>query len=111
MLTIENLRAFGANVDEGLERCMSNEAFYLRLVGKAIGDPDFENLGEAVARGDLDSAFQMAHKLKGTTANLALTPICRPVTEMTELLRDRTETDYGPYLAEIAAQREKLRRL
>ena len=32
MLTIEKLRTFGADVDEGLARCMNNEGFYLRMV-------------------------------------------------------------------------------
>ena len=31
MLTIEKLQNYGADVDEGLNRCMKNEAFYLRL--------------------------------------------------------------------------------
>ena len=30
MLTVAALREFGANTEEGLSRCMNNEAFYLR---------------------------------------------------------------------------------
>ncbi len=108
MLTVEWLRGYGAKVDEALGRCMNNEAFYLRLVGKAIGDPDFERLGEAIRAKDLDTGFELAHKLKGMLANLSLTPISAPVEKMTELLRNRTDTDYGPYLDEIADRREKL---
>ena len=32
MLTLESLRAWGADVDDGMKRCMNNEAFYLRLI-------------------------------------------------------------------------------
>ena len=32
MLTIDALKEYGANVDEGLGRCMGNEALYLKLV-------------------------------------------------------------------------------
>ena len=32
-MTIDSLKAFGANTAEGLARCMNNEAFYLRMVG------------------------------------------------------------------------------
>ena len=32
MLSIDVLRRFGANVDEGLERCLDDEEFYLELV-------------------------------------------------------------------------------
>ena len=38
MLTIETLKEFGADVNEGLNRCMNNESFYLMLIGKALAD-------------------------------------------------------------------------
>ena len=66
MLTIDALRTWGANVNEGLERCMNMEAFYLRLVPKAVEDANFEKLPEAVAAGDMEKAFEAAHALKGS---------------------------------------------
>ncbi len=108
MLTNEALRAWGANVDEGMERCLNNEAFYLKLVQKSMQDPSFERLAEAVAAGDLDKGFDMAHALKGVMANLALTPILRPVQEITELLRNKAAADYEPLVREILAQRDSL---
>ena len=41
-------------------------------------------------------------------ANLALTPLSAPLSEITELLRSRTETDYASLLEEIVAQKKKL---
>lgn len=38
MLNIEGLRKFGADVDEGIERCMGNEGFYLKMIGLAAED-------------------------------------------------------------------------
>lgn len=35
MLTVEKLKAFGANTAEGVARCVNNEAFYLRMVSNA----------------------------------------------------------------------------
>lgn len=49
MLTIDMLRSFGADVEEGLGRCMNNEAFYLRLVGKVLDDASFAKLETALA--------------------------------------------------------------
>ena len=108
MLTIEKLRDWGANVDEALERCLNNEAFYLRLVEKAIQDRNFEKLKDAMASGDLDKGFEAAHALKGVLANLALTPILIPVQEFTELLRSRTQADYTPLLARIDEEKARL---
>ena len=108
MLTIEKLRDWGANVDEAMERCLNNEAFYLRLADKALQDPNFDRLKDAIGAGDLDKAFEAAHALKGVMANLALTPILDPVRGITELLRSRTQTDYAPLLAEIDEQKARL---
>ena len=111
MITLEQLRAWGADVDDAMPRCLNNEAFYLRLVGKAVEEPAFDRLREALEAGDLDKAFEQAHALKGVTGNLALTPIDKPVREITEFLRSRTDMDYGPLLAEILSQRDALREL
>lgn len=111
MLTVEKLKEYGANTAEGLERCMNNEAFYLRLVGMAMGDANFERLPQAIAAGDLDAAFEAAHALKGVLANLALTPMLKPSMEITEMLRGRQQADYAPLLEEIRAQREALQAL
>ena len=108
MLTVEALRAWGADTEDGMRRCMNNEAFYLRLVDKAARDPSCDRLKEAVEAKDLDRAFELAHALKGVTANLSLTPLHKPVEEMTELLRSRTDTDYSALTAEMLARRDEL---
>ena len=108
MITVEGLKEYGANVDEGLARCMNNEAFYLKLVDKVLKDKGFEELRAAVEANDLDAAFEAAHKLKGVLANLALTPLCEPVNEMVELLRNRSEADYPQYLEKIEEKKRLL---
>lgn len=107
-MTLDDLRAYGADVDEGLGRCMGNEGIYLRLVGTLKEEAGFGRLSDAIAAGDLDTAFEAAHALKGVLGNLSLTPLYEPMCEITELLRARTQTDYAPLLATIAEQREGL---
>ena len=87
MMTIDALRAYGANVDEGLSRCFNNEAFYLRLVGMGLADANFDKLKAAIESGDAHEAFEAAHALKGAIGNLSLTPIYDPICAITELLR------------------------
>ena len=108
LMTIEELKALGVDTEQGLARCMNNESFYLRLVGMAVQDANFEKLFAAVSSGDLDVAFAAAHALKGTTGNLALTPILTPVCEITEQLREKKETDYSALVQVIREEREKL---
>ncbi len=112
MLTLEQLRAWGADTDSGLRRCMNNEAFYLKLVDRAMRDSaSFDALPEAVNSGDLGRAFEIAHALKGVMGNLSLTPLSEPIVEITELLRSRTEMDYTPLLDEIRTRKDALLQL
>lgn len=112
MITIDSLRAYGANVDEGLARCLNNEAFYLRMVNMALADGNFDKLAAAMAAQDSPAAFEAAHALKGSTGNVSLTPIYGPICQLVELLRGRTEpVDGGALMDEITAQLEKARQL
>ena len=108
MLTTDALKQFGADVDDGLSRCMGNEAFYFKLIGKVVEDKNFQALEDAVAAKDLDKAFDAAHSLKGVLGNLALTPVYEPVYEITELLRERKDIDYSEYLKTISEKRSEL---
>ena len=108
MITINELRLFGANTEEGLARCLNNETFYLRLVKMALEDPSFDALKEAMERGDRKAAFERAHALKGSIGNLALTPIYQPVSELTEVLRSEEGGNGEDLLEEILNQRAKL---
>ena len=108
MMTIDRLRAFGADVAAGLTRCLNKEDFYLMLVNKAREDQKLTELAQQLGDRNLDAAFETAHALKGMYANLSLTPLTEPVSEMTELLRKRTDTDYSALLHEAQMQFEKL---
>ena len=108
MLTMDKLREFGADVDTGLARCMNNESFYIMLIGKVIEDKRLALLEKQLADRELDKAFETAHALKGMYANLSLDPLTKPVSEMTELLRSRTDTDYTGLINEAKTQFERL---
>lgn len=110
-MTLNDLKAYGADTKEGLGRCMNNESFYLRLVKMIPGDANFPKLFDAVDRGALDAAFEAAHALKGSSGNLSLTPIYAPVSEITELLRAKTQTDYTALIDRIREARDELARI
>ena len=107
MLTVETLKELGANTEEGLARCMNNEAFYLKMVRMGLGDAGFGKLEDAIRREDYKAAFEEAHALKGIMTNLSLTPISKPVSELTDLLRPPQPIDCSALLNEIKEQYAK----
>ena len=109
MLTLDQLKEFGADTEEGLARCMNNEAFYLKMVNMGLSDERFDSLGDMLTQKDYDAAFEMAHALKGVLGNLALSPIYKPMSEMTEYLRAKVEdVDYVGLYQTVKEQRDKL---
>lgn len=110
MLTLEGLKEYGADTADALERCMDNESFYLTLAGKAIEDEGYEKLKSAIRAKDYEEAFSAAHALKGIVTNLSLTPLARPIVEITEALRaGETDRDYEDLLAVMDGELAKLR--
>jgi len=108
MITIDKLKEFGADTDEGLSRCYGNEGLYLRLMNMVLTESNFDKLKAAVEKNDLDAAFESVHALKGVLGNLSLTPMYDKTVEITELLRSRTEMDYMPLVNDLLAMRDEL---
>lgn len=101
MLTIEKLEKFGCDYKEGLNRCLNNESFYFKMIEKAMNQTSFNDLEKALKQKQLEEAFYIAHSLKGVFGNLSITPIYNLVVELTELLREKKDMDYSPYLNKL----------
>ncbi len=108
-MTIDSLKELGANVDEGLERCMGMEDFYLEMIELGLSDERFEALGPSLETGDFENAFEQVHALKGVIGNLALTPLYETVCEITEHLRANDQMDYKPLYDKLISQRNAFR--
>lgn len=106
MLTIDALKALGANTEEGLTRCMGNEDFYFRMIRMAMEDRNFGRLEETLENRDLAGAFEAAHALKGVAGNLSLTPLFEALSNITEPLRAREEADYPALLQAVREQKD-----
>lgn len=107
-MTLEELQEFGADTKEGLTRCMNMEAFYFKMIKMGLSDGHFESLEESLSSKNLEVAFESAHALKGVIGNLALTPIYKPLAEMTEMLREGQSADYVTMYKPIKEMRDKL---
>ena len=108
MITVDALKAAGANVEEGLARCLGKEDFYLKMVNMGLTNQNFELLGPALEQKDFEKAFELCHSLKGLIGNLSLTPLYDLICELTELLRSKTDTDYSNLYNQIIQLQQKL---
>ncbi|MBQ1302061.1 MAG: Hpt domain-containing protein [Firmicutes bacterium] len=106
MLSIDTLKTLGANTEEGLTRCMGQEAFYFRMIQMVLKDGNFDRLAQAVEKGDLGDAFEAAHALKGVTGNVSLTPLYEALSDITERLRVKEDADYPTLLKAVLEQRD-----
>ena len=111
MLTIQKLKEYGANVEEGIHRCADQEGFYLQLVERSLEGDKFEQFAKAIEENDLDKAFELIHNIKGVLGNLSLTPIYETAVELTEYLRVRTQMDYTELVNKLTSQKEELDKL
>ncbi len=105
---LDELKEFGVDIDEGLERLMKNEELYIKLIKMATADSNFSKLEKAINENDLESAFEAAHSLKGVLGNLSIKPIYDKIYEITELLRKKEQIDYSLMLQEIFDLKDKL---
>lgn len=110
-MTLDDLSAFGANVNEGMTRCLNNEGFYLQMVESIKEETGFDALRDAINAGDLNAAFEIAHSLKGILGNLALTPLYEPASQITELLRAKQDADYPTLVDDLLRKRDEFRSL
>ncbi len=108
MLTIEDLKEYGADTDSGVKRCANNEKLYLRLVETLPNNQGFNDLYEAIKNNNLEDGFKIAHGLKGILTNLSMNPLSEPIILITEHLRNKDKIDYSLYLKQIEEKRKEL---
>lgn len=104
----EIFEAYGMDYDAVLRRFAGNITLYLRVLGMLPNDKSLEKLGVAIDSGDLDSAFEAAHTLKGVAGNLGLNPLFEAVNTIVEPLRAREERcDYMQLYTAVQAEYQK----
>lgn len=60
----------GVDMEATLDRFIGNANLYEKFLVKFPEDHSFENLGKAIAGGNIEDAFMHAHALKGIAGNL-----------------------------------------
>lgn len=88
MNLMENLRALGVNVDEGMDRVMGDASLYEMMLGMFVGSVRDNPISAGDFDGaDLEELIKRVHTLKGMTGNLSLTPLFNGYNQALVLLR------------------------
>lgn len=99
------LTDYGADYGTTMARFLGDEALYLRLLDLFFRDDSVNQLGAALADGDLAAAFAAAHTLKGVSANMGLTPLYEAVCVLVEPLRvQEPRSDYAQRYERVRAE-------
>lgn len=84
----QKLMNLNTDYDGAMERFVGKEELYHNFLVKFLDDTNFSNLKESLNQGDLASAFQYAHTLKGLVGNLGLNLLFDTTHSLVELLRN-----------------------
>lgn len=87
MNLLDELRALGVDVDDGLKRVMGNEKLYVRLLGKFVQMIKGSEVSVDFDASDCTATIEKVHAIKGTSGNLSITPIFKVYNDMLGLLR------------------------
>lgn len=101
MTTKECYELMGADYEDVLGRLMM-EKLVKKFLYKFADAKDMEDLKSSLAAKDYETAFRMAHNLKGVCANLSITKLGASSSELCEELRGGRYTDrVEPLLAVV----------
>lgn len=92
MTVKECYEAIGANYEEVMGRLRTEERVKKFLL-KVLNDKSYDLLTSSMEARNIEEAFRAAHTMKGVCQNLSLTRLYHSASELSEVLRDRS--DYG----------------
>lgn len=105
------LEAWGCDRQGALERFVGDEDLYAACLESVTTDENYGKLGKALEAGDIESAFDCAHTLKGVLANLGLIPLYEIAVRIVEPLRAGDGENLKEPYEELVAANERLKEI
>lgn len=88
MSMLDELQAYGADIQDGLKRFVNNAALYEKMLKKFPAAAEDLPVLVYFQAGKAEDALANSHTLKGMTGNLSLTPLYEAYTQIVTLLRE-----------------------
>lgn len=105
------LERLGMDVPATLARFLDNEKMLIKFLKKFEADDNMEKLSAAIKGGDVKTAFESAHALKGISANLSLGNLNELISKQTEYLRNKNLTQAGKMQQEVQNAYDEAKRI
>lgn len=100
--------AIDANYSSVLQRMGGMEKMVDKFVRKFPNDTAARDLFESYEKKDYETAFRMAHTLKGVCMNLGFDKLCDSSSELTEALRGHVADNADELLENVRQDYEKI---
>ncbi len=97
----QELMDLGVNTDEGVQRLGGNSSLYERMLVKLKDLLKDTPVGVDFDCNDYADTIEAAHKIKGASGNLAITPIYESYTEIVKLLREQKPEEAKKILEKV----------
>lgn len=105
---IEELEEMGTNTGEALKRFLNNGALYEKMLKKLPDSMKGKQVMEAIEAGNIETAIEIAHTMKGVLGNLSITPLYEAYTKIVALLRQNDEEEAKRILKDSFPVEEQL---
>lgn len=102
------LKNAGVNYEEGLQRFAGKAQLYEKYIGKYLDDPTFQQLETSLENADYDTAFRLAHTMKGTVGNLSFDNFYQMIVPLVEVLRNKEYDKINDYYPQIKEEYHKI---
>lgn len=109
MIFEEKLAPFGFDTTEYLRRFDDTPQLYQECLAIYVSGSNIDRLCENYGSGNWEEAFKIAHTMKGSSANLALTKLWDLYSRITEILKTDDPGSAAPLVQEAAELESQLK--
>lgn len=104
----EILESAGIDYEEGMRRFSGVARLYEKYLKKLLTDSTYGEMRSAALEGNIQGAFEAAHKMKAFAGNLSITQFYEEIRALTEEFRAGVSRDYGPDFEKLDGEYQQI---
>lgn len=105
---IEIMKSAGIDYDTAIDRFGGNDAMYEKFVRRYADNTHYQELIDAFDENNSESAYKVAHSLKGVVGNLSFSDYYEAITPLTQFLREGKMEEARAMLPQLEQEQERI---